>query len=74
MHPIFEEILRAKLPVRPDVLLRWQRAIRSEIGPQFAKLSEPIEVEFHVDSRKVAEAIMPALLSTESRKKREVSA
>ncbi len=39
MHPILNEIMRAKLPVRPDVLLRWQRAIRDEIGPDLDRLA-----------------------------------
>lgn len=26
--PVFDEILRARLPLRPDVLLRWQRRIQ----------------------------------------------
>jgi len=33
VHPVLEEVLRARPPIRPDVLLRWQRAIRDEVIP-----------------------------------------
>lgn len=33
MRPILSEILRARLPLRPDVLQRWQRELRDVIGP-----------------------------------------
>lgn len=32
-HPVLEEIVRTKLPVRDDVVTRWQRAIRDEVLP-----------------------------------------
>lgn len=34
--PVLDEILRAKLPIRPDVFARWQREIRAEVLPQLA--------------------------------------
>lgn len=33
VHPVLEEILRARSPIRDDVLRRWQRAIRDEVIP-----------------------------------------
>lgn len=39
MHPVLEEIARARLPVRPEVFARWQQTIRNEIGPELDRLS-----------------------------------
>jgi len=35
-HPVFDEILRAKLPIRPEVFARWQKAIQNEVLPALA--------------------------------------
>lgn len=32
-HPVLDEIVRAKEPIRSEVLRRWQRAIRQELIP-----------------------------------------
>ena len=32
-HPVLDEIVRAKEPIRSDVLRRWQQAIRDEVIP-----------------------------------------
>ena len=34
--PVLQEILRASLPIRPEVLRRWQQAIRDEVAPLIA--------------------------------------
>lgn len=33
MHPIIEEIGRARGPIRNDVFRRWQRVLRDEVQP-----------------------------------------
>lgn len=43
MHPVLDEILRAKLPIRPDVFGRWQRAIRTEIAPKLDAADQIID-------------------------------
>jgi hypothetical protein len=40
MHPIIDEILRARLPIRPDVHRRWSDVLRNEIQPQLDELAE----------------------------------
>lgn len=32
-HPVLDEIVRAKLPLRPEVLRRWQQVIQREVIP-----------------------------------------
>lgn len=32
-HPVLDEIVRAKEPIRSEVLRRWQTAIRDELIP-----------------------------------------
>jgi hypothetical protein len=43
-HPVFDEILRARLPIREDVFKRWQQEIRAIVNtpdpqPKSAKVS-----------------------------------
>lgn len=40
MDPIIEEILRVRLPLRPDVLRRWQTYLRDHVQPQLDELNE----------------------------------
>jgi hypothetical protein len=40
MDPILDEILRCRLPIRPDVLRRWQQHIREVLGPELQELAE----------------------------------
>ena len=40
MDPILDEILRARLPIRPDVMRRWQTHIREVLAPQLQELDE----------------------------------
>jgi hypothetical protein len=35
---VLEEILRLRLPLRPDVLKRWQLEIRQTLGPDLDEL------------------------------------
>lgn len=42
MLPVLDEILRASTPIRPDVLRRWQSAIRNELGPYVAALEAQV--------------------------------
>lgn len=40
MDPIIDEILRVRLPIRPDVLRRWQTHLRDVVQPQLTELDE----------------------------------
>lgn len=57
MHSVLDEIVRARLPIRPEVLARWQRAIRNDIAPA---LAERAEVTVTVDGRALATASLPS--------------
>lgn len=41
MHPVIEEILRAKAPdqIRHNVLRRWQQQLRDEVQPLLDRLA-----------------------------------
>ncbi len=38
---VLDEILRARLPIRPGVLARWQHEIRTDVKPALEKADEP---------------------------------
>jgi hypothetical protein len=38
--PVLDEILRARLPIRPDVLRRWQHEIREIVQPLLQEREE----------------------------------
>jgi hypothetical protein len=38
VHPVIEEINRARGEVRPDVLRRWQQRLRDDVQPQLDEL------------------------------------
>jgi hypothetical protein len=43
-HPVFDEILRARLPIREDVFKRWQQEIRAIVNtPEDVQLTPALE-------------------------------
>ncbi len=42
-HPLLDEIQRARLPIRPDVLSRWKHVIQYEVIPQIEALEAKAE-------------------------------
>jgi hypothetical protein len=38
VHPVIEDICRARLPLRDDVLRRWQQKLVAEVQPRLDEL------------------------------------
>lgn len=55
-HPVLDEILRARLPIRPDVLDRWQRVIRHEVIPALDAASQSQQLKKKADAKESSAA------------------
>lgn len=50
---VLDELLRARLPLRPDVFRRWQMAIRDEVIPAIER-AEDLAAQKPVKTKAVA--------------------